>query len=435
MTLAQHITAFVDRDFARETQFLAELVKVPSDNPPGDCAAHAARAKQLLGQQGLAIEAHEVPATVVAATGMKSVTNLIVRHRFGDGPVIALNAHGDVVPPGLGWRLDPYGAAIEDSPHGPVMYGRGVAVSKSDFATYAWALLALKAAAAQGIRLGGTVELHFTYDEEAGGDVGPKWLLDQGLSRPDAAIAAGFSYSVVNAHNGCLHLEVTVTGKQAHAAMPESGVDALEAATAVLAVLYGHRAELARTRSRVPGIVSPTLNVGLIKGGINTNVVPDQVVFRIDRRMVPEEDPAKVEADLRALIAAAAKACPQIKVEVRRTLLAVPLIPQPGSARIAAAIQRHAKAVLGVDVAVTGVPLYTDARHYAAHGIPIVLYGAGPRSILEANAHNANENLRLNDLSAATKIVALAVADLCGTQRSGSGPERPIIPSAAAATG
>ena len=59
------------------------------------------------------------------------------------------------------------------------MYGRGVAVSKSDFATYAWALLALKAAAAQGIRLGGTVELH-TYDEEAGGDVGPKWLLDQG---------------------------------------------------------------------------------------------------------------------------------------------------------------------------------------------------------------------------------------------------------------
>ncbi len=68
--------------------------------------------------------------------------------------------------------------------------------------------------------------------------------------------------------------------------------------------------------------------------------------------------------------------------------------------------------VLDVDVPLTGVPLYTDARHYAAAGIPIVLYGAGPRSILEANAHNANENLRLNDLSAATKIVALACADL-----------------------
>ena len=85
---------------------------------------------------------------------------------------------------------------------------------------------------------------------------------------------------------------MTVTGKQAHAAMPETGVDALEAATAVLTALYAYRAELAKTRSGIPGIVSPTLNVGLIRGGINTNVVPDQVVFRIDRRMIPEEDAA-----------------------------------------------------------------------------------------------------------------------------------------------
>jgi acetylornithine deacetylase/succinyl-diaminopimelate desuccinylase family protein len=417
MTLARHVAAFVDRDFARETQFLAELVKVPSDNPPGDCDAHAARAKQLLEELGLAVEAHEVPAAAVAAAGMKSVTNLIVRHRFGDGPVIALNAHGDVVPPGLGWRLDPYGAAIEDGPHGPVMYGRGVAVSKSDFATYAWALLALKAAAAQGIRLGGTVELHFTYDEEVGGDVGPKWLLDRGLTRPDAVIGAGFSYSVVNAHNGCLHLEVAVTGKQAHAAMPESGVDALEASTAVLAALYDHRAELARTRSRVPGIVSPTLNVGLIKGGINTNVVPDQVGFRIDRRMIPEESPAQVEASLRELIATAARQHPDTKVDVHRLLLAEPLVPQPGADHLAAIVQRHAKKILGLDVPVSGVPLYTDARHYSAAGIPIVLYGAGPRSILDANAHNANENLRLDDLRAATKIVALTAAELLGAVR------------------
>ena len=412
MTLADRIKTFVDDQFARETEFLAELVKVPSDNPPGDCAAHAQRARQLLEQLGFKVEAHEVPRAAVEAVGMKSATNLIVRHRFGDGPVIALNAHGDVVPPGLGWRVDPYGAAVEDSPHGPVMYGRGVAVSKSDFATYAWTLLALQAAAGQGAKLGGTLELHFTYDEEIGGDVGPKWLLDQGLTKPDAVIAAGFSYAVVTAHDGCLHLEVTVTGKQAHAAMPDTGVDALEAANAILTALYAHRASLARMRSSTPGIVSPTLNVGLIKGGINTNVVPDRIVFRIDRRMIPEETPAEVEAELRALIAASAAQRPQAKVDVHRLLLAMPLTPQPGADRIVAAIQRHAKEILGVDVPVTGVPLYTDARHYAAAGIPIVLYGAGPRSILEANAHNANENLRLNDLRAATKIVALTVADL-----------------------
>src|SRR4029077_747865 len=132
-----------------------------------------------------------------------------------------------------------------------------------------------------------------------------------------------------------LHLEVTVTGKQAHAAMPETGVDALEAATDILAALTAHRSGLARIRSATPGIVSPTLNVGLIKGGINTNVVPDQVVFRIDRRMIPEENAAEVEADLRALIAASAARHPQIKANLRRLLLAEPLRPQPGADRIA----------------------------------------------------------------------------------------------------
>jgi acetylornithine deacetylase/succinyl-diaminopimelate desuccinylase-like protein len=414
MTSAEQITSFIDDQFARETEFLAELVKVPSDNPPGDCAAHAGRARELLEKLGFTVEAHEVPRAVVEAAGMKSATNLIVRHRFGVGPTVALNAHGDVVPPGLGWRVDPYGAVVEDSQHGPVMFGRGVAVSKSDFATYTWTLLALQHAVAHGAKLGGAIELHFTYDEEVGGIVGPKWLLDEKLTRPDAVIAAGFAYSVVTAHDGCLHLEVTVTGKQAHAAMPETGVDALEAATTVLAALYAHRADLSQTRSKTPGIVSPTLNVGLIQGGINTNVVPDRIVFRIDRRVIPEENPAKVEKELRELIAASARRHSQIKLDVHQLLLAEPLVPQPGTDRIITTIRRHAKEILGVEVPVTGVPLYTDARHYAAAGIPIVLYGAGPRSILEANAHNANENLRLNDLRAATKIVALTAADLLG---------------------
>jgi acetylornithine deacetylase/succinyl-diaminopimelate desuccinylase-like protein len=413
MMLETMIGAFVDGDFSREVEFLADLVKVPSDNPPGDCAPHAAQARALLESVGFTVETHEVPATDVAAAGMQSVTNLIVRHRFGDGPVVALNAHGDVVPPGLGWTHDPYGGTIVEGPGGSALYGRGAAVSKSDFATYTWALLALKAAAVDGAGLRGTVELHFTYDEEAGGEVGPRWLLDQGLTEPDFVIAAGFSYAVVTAHNGCLHLEITVTGKQAHAAMPETGVDALEAANAILTALYQSRSTLAATRSSVPGIGTPTLNVGLIKGGINTNVVPDQVTLRLDRRVIPEENFDKIEQDLRMLIATAARPYRDIAVGAHRVLAADALRPQPGWERIARPIQRHAKTVLGVEPPVTGVPLYTDARHYAARGIPAVLYGAGPRTLLEANAHNANENLRLRDLRAATKIVALALADVC----------------------
>ena len=157
-----------------------------------------------------------------------------MRERFGQGgPTIALNAHGDVVPPGRGWTREPYGAEIvKDDTHGPVMFGRGVAVSKSDFATYAWAVLALRELEGHGVRLNGTIELHLTYDEEVGGTIGPRCILEQGLSRPDLAICAGFSYAVTTAHNGCLHTEVVVNGKVGHAAIPSTGIDALEAATA-----------------------------------------------------------------------------------------------------------------------------------------------------------------------------------------------------------
>src|SRR5271165_6478097 len=219
------IHAFVREHAEAETRFLAKIVEVPSDNPPGDCDRSAAAVAKLLEELGFAVERHKVPESLVKANGMISATNLIARRRFGQGgPTIALNAHGDVVPPGTGWTRDPYGAEIVDG----WMVGRGVAVSKSDIATYAFATLALEKS---GATLNGTVELHITYDEEAGGEIGPRYILEQGLSRPDLAIGAGFSYAVVNAHNGCLHLEVEVLGRSAHAARPFTGIDALEAAS------------------------------------------------------------------------------------------------------------------------------------------------------------------------------------------------------------
>ena len=203
-------------------------------------------------------------------------------------------------------------------------------------------------------------------------------------------------------------------GRQAHAALPESGADALQAATGVLTALYAERKRLAKRKSKQPGIGSAKLTVGLISGGINTNVVPDRIVMRLDRRLIPEENGAKVEKALIALIKRAAKG-KGISVDCRRVILAEPLKPIAGIERLVEPLTRHGKRELKTKIAVKGVPLYTDARHYAARKIPIVLYGAGPRTILEANAHNANENLRLKDLKAATKIVALAVRDVLTT--------------------
>src|SRR5437899_546351 len=300
------LNRWIDDHHAEQIEFLRAIVRVPSDTPPGDNAPAAEKAADLLSAMGFAVERHPVPVEFLRAYGMRSVTNLIVRQRFGSGgATIALNAHGDVVPPGEGWTKPPYDGAIENGR----MYGRGVAVSKSDIATFTYALAALRAQAAELARLNGTVELHFTYDEEFGGLAGPAFLLDNKLTKPDYAIAASFSYAVVTAHNGCLQLEVTVHGKSGHGAMPESGRDAFRAGVTILRAIYD-------------------------------------------------------------------------------------------------------KAVVGEDIPAVGVPLYADARLYGEHGVPIVMYGAGPRTLGESNAKRPDENLLLEDLRRATKVVAATVHDL-----------------------
>jgi acetylornithine deacetylase/succinyl-diaminopimelate desuccinylase-like protein len=130
--------------------------------------------------------------------------------------------------------------------------------------------------------------------------------------------------------------------------------------------------------------------------------------------MIPEEDPAAVEAELRRVIEEAARTFPAARVEVRRILLAEPLTPLAGSERLVEVVCRHATRIMGEPVAAKGVPLYTDARHYAAAGVPIILYGAGPHTIEEANAHRADERLPLADLFKATEVVSLSLLSLLG---------------------
>ncbi|HSI47576.1 MAG TPA: M20/M25/M40 family metallo-hydrolase [Ideonella sp.] len=407
---------WIDKHFDDETRFLQALVQVPTDTPPGNNAPHAERTAELLAGMGLQAEAHAVPADEVAAQGMQSITNLIVRHRFGPGgPTIALNAHGDVVPPGEGWTHGPYSGEIVDDGQGGRLYGRASAVSKSDFASYTFALRAL-AALPEGQRpTQGAVELHFTYDEEFGGELGPGWLLRQGLTKPDLLIAAGFSYQVVTAHNGCLQMEATLHGLASHAAYPETGVDALRAANRLLSALYEHSDTTLRQRtSAVTGIRHPYLNVGRIEGGSNTNVVPGKVVLKLDRRMIPEEDATEVEAELRTLIEQTVAGSHGVRLELKRLLLARALQSLPGHERLAQALQRQAERVFGEAIPTSGTPLYTDVRLYGEHGVPAVIYGAGPRTVLESNAKRADEHLQLRDLRRATQVVAAALHELLG---------------------
>ena len=411
-TTYEQLDAWIDAHFDEQTRFLQALIQVPSDTPPGNNTPHALRAAELIEAMGIPVERHEVPQAEVEAADLQSITNLVARRSYGPGGrVIAMNAHGDVVPPGEGWTHDPYGGEIVDGK----IYGRAAAVSKCDFSTFTFATRALEAVAKP--KQGG-IELIFTYDEEFGGEVGPAWLLRHGLVKPDLMIAAGFSYQVVTAHNGCLQLEVTVHGKMAHAAIPDSGIDALQGATAILNALYAQNALYQNISSKVEGINHPYLNIGQINGGTNTNVIPGKVVLKLDRRMIPEEDPAVVEATLRQVIADAVAAFNQgrndegIHADVRRMLLARALTPLPGNKPLVETVQRNASSVFGEPIPACGTPLYTDVRLFGEADIPGIIYGAGPRTVLESHAKRADERLDLNDLRRATKVIARSLYDL-----------------------
>jgi succinyl-diaminopimelate desuccinylase len=314
--LSAQLANWIDSHFDEEVAFLQKIVRIPTDTPPGNNAPHADAVAELMRAWGWQAEKHPVPAATVRDYGMESITNLIVRRQYADGgPTLALNAHGDVVPPGEGWSKQPYGGEIDNGR----IYGRATAVSKGDFATYIFAVRALEAL---GVPLTGALELHFTYDEEFGGLLGPAWLLENGLTKPDLVIGPGFSYNVVTAHNACLQFEITLHGKATHGSMPETGHDALQAATKVLQAIYARLPELKEISSAIPGITHPTMIVGRIDGGTNTNLAPGKVVLKMDRRMIPEEDPAAVEAEVRAMIDAAVTGLAGIRVEIKRLLLA-----------------------------------------------------------------------------------------------------------------
>ena len=399
------LDAWIDAHFDEEVEFLQALVRVPTDTPPGNNAPHAERTAELLHGFGFEAEKYPVPAAQVQDYGMQSITNLVVRRKYGEGRSIALNAHGDVVPPGDGWKHDPYGADIVDGR----LYGRASAVSKSDFATYTFAVRALESL---GLPLKGGIELLFTYDEEFGGELGPGWLLRHKLIKPDFLIAAGFAYQVITAHNGCLQMEVIVHGKMAHAAIPHTGIDALQGATAILSALYQQNQLYQSVTSNFDGIDHPYLNVGRIEGGTNTNVVPGKVVLKLDRRMIPEEDPVEVEASVRQVIAEAAAIVPGITIEIKRLLMAESWKPDARNMELVQALQKHGEQVFGEPIPTSGTPLYTDVRLFGAAGIPSAIYGAGPRTVLESNAKRSDEHLVLQDLRRATKVIARVLLEL-----------------------
>jgi len=393
---------------AAQFRFVKELVGVRSESPPGNGEAIAERVAGELKALGFGVERHRVPNELAQAHGLALAVNLVARHQFASGNVVALNAHGDTAPAGDGWPprtggVDPFAATIK----GGAMTGLGV-LAKADIAAYAYGLAALRDAKPE---LAGTVELHVTVDGETGGELGPKWLLDNRIVNPDYAIGSGLAHGIGTSAMGDLRLEVEIAGRRGAKAPTTTGADAMETAGRVMAALYRERDGYGAIRSSVPGIGAPSLVIGEIEGGRRPDVAPAKVTFRLVRRLIPDEDPAAVERALTRLIAETASGAEGMVCRIRRLKLVLPMKPVAGGGRLAETLARQASRATGRAVESYGVAFDTEARHYAARGIPTVLYGAGPATAAEANMGGADERLALDDLRLATEVVAFTLAE------------------------
>jgi acetylornithine deacetylase/succinyl-diaminopimelate desuccinylase-like protein len=375
--------------------FCRELIQIPTDNPPGDCGVAADRVERELEALGLPVERYDVeqdggPAlpTVLGWLGPRT-----------DAPSLVLNAHLDASPPTREWTAAPSAAELRDG----LIFGRGATLAKSDVAGYVYALAAARAAL--GLPGETSAVVAVTSDEGNGGDHGPRYLLEQVGLRPRRALTAGFTHWVGIAHDGAVQARLVVRGRAAHQAVIAPGEEAMRTAVAAAARIVEAGDRLRARTGRVAGIPHPTLNVTRLAGGELFGMAPGTVELLVDRRVTPEEQTEHAVAELRELVASIARG-PGTTVELELVQVAEPLRPSGEQAEWARLVQQEAEAVLGKPVPCRGVPLYTDARWFGAHGIPTVLYGAGGADLAAAGINGADENVAEADVLAAAAVVA-----------------------------
>ncbi len=401
-------------------EFAAELIRVPTINPPG---ANYRECASLIGDKlrefGFEV-AYRVPDDRPEHTPEHPRVN-VVGKRAGEGPrpCLHLNGHMDVVPPGQGWTVSPFAGTVR----GGRLYGRGSSDMKSGIAA---AIFAAEALRRTGIRLGGSIEISATVDEESGGYAGVGWLAEQGdisSTRTDyVIIPEPFGRQrICVGHRGVYWFKVTARGRIAHGSMPFLGVNAIEQLTPLLEAF---RKELSPTlalrQTEMPVVPDEarkaSLNINAILGGQvgesgQTPCVPDHCEIIVDRRFLIEEDFAVVKQEITDLVAKVAARTPDRAYDLEDLLLFHPVLTPPDSP-LTATLGRAVSQVTGKDAQLVASPGTYDQKHVAGRaGVAhCVAYGPG---ILEM-AHQPDEYCEVEDLLDTTKVLALTLLDLVG---------------------
>jgi succinyl-diaminopimelate desuccinylase len=419
--VVDRVVAEVDRATDEIVQYTADLVRIPTVNPPGDAYEACAHFIGVdLTRRGFDVE-------YIAAEGLPEHTarfprvNVVGTRRGGPGPVVHLNGHFDVVPPGDGWTVDPFGGVVRDGR----IHGRGVCDMKAGIAA---ALFAAEAIRRAGVPLPGTVEVSGTVDEESGGFAGVAYLARQGRiakRRTDFVIIPEPLNvdRICIGHRGVYWFEVTAHGRTGHGSMPFLGVSAIDGMGRLLQSVREELMPLLASRRTGVPVVPPgarhaTININGIEGGqpvggMQTPCIADLCRAVFDRRFLLEEGFDGARAEIEQLVARAGAEVPGVRFEMRDLMVVHPT-RTPDDSPVIAALDRSIRRILGKPAELVASPGTYDHKHVARiAGVPhCVAYGPG---ILDL-AHQPDEWCAIADLVDATKIIALATLDLMGAR-------------------
>jgi succinyl-diaminopimelate desuccinylase len=420
--LIDRVIAEVDRAVDEIVQLTADLVRIPTVNPPGDEYEACAR---FLGAD---LERRGFGVEYIAADGRPEHSrryprvNVVATRRGGGGRVVHLNGHIDVVPAGDGWTVDPFAGLVRDGR----IYGRGVCDMKAGIAA---AVFAAEAIARAGIELPGTIEISGTVDEESGGFAGVAHLAQIGRIRKGrtdfVVIPEPLNVDrICIGHRGVYWFEVTARGRIGHGSMPFLGVSAIDGMGRLLqAVREQLMPSLAARRTDVP-VVPPgarhaTININGIDGGqpidgIQTPCVADLCRAVFDRRFLIEEGFEATRDEIADLVASVSAGTPGVRFDVNDLMVVHPT-RTPDDSPLIGALDRSIRRVLGRPAELIASPGTYDHKHVARiAGVPhCVAYGPGELEL----AHQPDESCRIDDLVNATKVLALATLDLMDAGR------------------
>ena len=400
--------------------FTAEMIRIPTVNPPGECYRDCAELTgRRLGATGLAVEYVEAEGRPEHTADYPRV-NVVGRGAALPGrPRLHLNGHFDVVPPGDGWTVDPFAGVVREGR----IYGRGASDMKSGIAAAVFALEALRRA---GGELEGAVGISAAGDEESGGFAGVAHLCEAGVISSDdtryAIIPEPFGPGrICVGHRGVYWFDVVAHGHTAHGSMSHLGRSAIDDMGALLEAFRTRLApDLATRRSALPVVPEPSrrpsLNVNAIAGGqsgeaTQSPCVADRCAATFDRRFIPEEPFDEVRAEIARTVASVEGDDPERRFTIEERMVVHPTSAPPGSPLVAA-LSRAVEMVSGRPPELVASPGTYDQKHLARiAGIEhCVAYGPGP---LE-EAHQPDESCAVDDLVACAQALALAALELVG---------------------